>query len=331
MHSQILRFCILLSFSASLASVLLPNFTTTTRPSNNIHRGAAPDNITLGAWPPHLPWTMPLGGDLSMDVFRYGEYAPSTQWNSIRASLDLLKNRIRDFPSWTGYLETYSSGFVSVSFWSYHHLDRTLSATDAATLITTTKNLFFAYNDHPRAFSAEITLRQRPSMFYNLQWRPKAAAWPERLPFIPHRTQKPDIYIYLYGRDAEPSMVNQVRDSLRWIINAVDAEGPRSEFINRNSYSHNSVKLILQGPGSGSRMHVKRQDLIVVVDAIYELYVDNGPREFAAQLLGARSILGKIFLLFTDLDSGRTAAAIHTPIEKLWREGAIGHSAIMSM
>ncbi|KAL9600003.1 MAG: hypothetical protein Q9219_003472 [cf. Caloplaca sp. 3 TL-2023] len=237
---------------------------------------------------------MPIVGDLSMDANRYGEYAPPIQWDGTRTSLDIIDERMRNFPSWTGHLEVYTSGLVSVSFGSYDVPSVVVSATAAARLVMTTKNIFFGYEDNPRAFIAEIKIRRKRRMLYDLSWRPRASTWPERLPFLPPNLQKPDVYIYLYGRDAEPSLVNLLRDSRRWLINALDAEGPRSGFINRDSCSHNSLRLIVEGPGSAeSTVRMKRRDIIVVVNAAYEHYMDHGPREFAAKIFGPHLILGK--------------------------------------
>lgn len=247
---------------------------------------------------------MSLGGDLSMDLDRYGEYAPTARWESIRESLIHLEDRINISPSWSDYHSIYNSGYVSLSFWrSFSTPEFALSATDAAKVVKTTRDLFFVFKDNPRAFAAEIKLRQRSSMYYIVRWRPDLSAWPERLPFNFEGPRDPDLEIYLYGRDAEQEIVDQIYDSLRWFVNALHAEGPPTGFINEDSYSYNSVKLLIRAHRTAAgKSHITRRDMITVVDAAYELYKDNGPREFAAQLLGLHVILGKVFFLFTDLD-----------------------------
>ncbi|KAI4190244.1 MAG: hypothetical protein L6R41_000914 [Letrouitia leprolyta] len=257
---------------------------------------------------------MSLGGDLSIDVNRYWEYAPRAKWDSIRESLVLLEERIHDSPSWSDYQSTYNSGYVSVSFWKNHIAspDLKLSANDAAKVVATTRDLFFVYKDNPRQFLAEIMLRREINMFYVVRWRPTVSAWPERLPFLFDSLRNPKLNIYLYGRDIKPSLVRQVRDSLRRLSNTINAEGPPTGFINQDTYSHEQVKLIVQGPSMtlDGKLRITRRDMINVVDNAYELYTDNGPREFAAQIFGPHSILGKVFFLFTDLDDGRGVKSI---------------------
>lgn len=296
MYSRHILF-IFVYLSFALASVL-PSDSVLQLLSNSSLSVTGPSNHTLNAWPPRLPWTMRLSGDLSIDVTWYGEYAPRSRWNAIKKALEGMIRQIDEEqggPDENIGQFSYMGKSTRVNFFSDtaylppFEYDPHISRRDAVKVLKTTTDLFFVYKDNPREFRAQIDIQRQRRVDMLIVWDHETPwAWPERLPFIinlpPFRNREWCMALEWYGRGVDPPLANEVREALGWFIHDFTREGPQTGTISKESYYHAFVKLHfdkLRPEG------VTRVDMVQIVKKIRELLFTPhnwGPREFVTTL-----------------------------------------------
>ena len=281
-------------------------------------------NLTLGAWPSHIPWRMSIAQDLDMEVYYYGNYAPSSLWTGIRGGLKDIRKRVQDCPDWSSrpcpalrVNEDFNSGFVTVRLTAMQRDPSKpyLSANEVAKVIQTTFDIFFIYQDHPRDFNAILISHSRhiktQFVFFT---RATENPWPQNLPVVWRLGELDSLEIYLYGRDEDQSAAPTVRAALNEILNMLVSKDdpPWWERIPNDSYSSGYVNLeIEQGSAEKHVRTMNNGDIVSMVSEILGRIENMGysPREIAARYTersserSERVVVGKIYLTFTALDS----------------------------
>ena len=282
------------------------------QPSNVSLTAVRLADYPLSAWPLPLPWTLDLGGDLSMDFQRYGKEASPSRWNAIRGDLDGLSKSMEDDGAvrffHLGGLNSFHRQNIVVDF--THRLEPgspKLSLTDAAKIVKATNNCFFSYKYGPSEFEAEIKIRRRAAMKMELFWQPIPFSnpWPE-LPWRLLLSSDLSMEIYLYGKDAESANIDGVITYLGLLILSIRGERPRTGFISRDSYQNRFVSLDIEGiVPEDVQVSITRGQIIEVLEAIDKMYskLGHGPRELGARVMVQNRILGKVFLTFTTAES----------------------------
>lgn len=282
------------------------------QPSNFSLTAVRLANYTLSAWPSPFPWTLDLGGDLSIDFYRYGEEANPSGWSAVRKDLDGLAKSMEDDGAvryfHLGGLNSFHRKNIVIDF--THRLEPgipKLSLTDAAKVVKATNNCFFIYKYDPREVEAEIKIRRRPAMKMELFWQPVPFSnpWPE-LPWRILLSSDLSMKIYLYGKDAESADIDGVITYLGLLYLSIRGEGPRTGFISTNSYQNRLVTSDIEGIVPGDvQISITRGQIMEVLEAIDRMYskLEHGPRELGARVMVQNRILGKVFLTFTVAES----------------------------
>ncbi|KAL8895313.1 MAG: hypothetical protein Q9207_008219 [Kuettlingeria erythrocarpa] len=187
----------------------------------------------------------------------------------------------------------------------------TISPNDAQRIIQANKHHFFGYGDTPREWKALIKVNGQYQARMTIKWESVNAAWPEDPENAVVDVNQGiadmalDVLTEEYGRGVDPPLVNEVREALDWFIDELKGEGPQRELINRPSYYHAFLKLVVTPPDEGVRVgqRLMRGQLVDIVTGIKGLFFEPrnwGPREFTADVLhtGWMNTLGRVNISF---------------------------------
>ena len=302
---------ILVYFGVSYAALIVPD-NILRQPLNLSTTVTGLGNHTLGGWPPTGAWT-PLGGDLFIHWLGYGYYAIQNKWNFIRVAFDDIKNQIENSPSWsTSGVVTYRSGYVVAKMYHENKGGREhVSAVEAAKVVKAIKDFTFIFGYKPREVLVSIRKARNVLMHLALQWEPGVSAeWPMDLPFDTSVGEDTKMSIYLYGRDAEPSSIDGIRETLSELSEGFNTKHDWWHEIKHYTYSNEYVKLIAEGVVTGDKKdRMTWFDLYDILRVISYSYFakEFGPRELAVRCTRLHGEVwrevGKVFIYFTDLDS----------------------------
>lgn len=204
------------------------------------------NNHSLGAWPPHLPWSTSIGQDSTLVFTEYGRYAPPKIFAHVRTTLADMRRHIEvwgesDFGSENQCI--LGSPFLDVDI-RCHSSDGKISASAVGEALKAIEGFFFTFNDKPREFSAEIRVPLRSTMSIALKWNYVMDRWPRTLPFnMPLRLNRffTRLEVYVYGKDLELSSRQEVVKSINWgitsqLLQEDEHRAPgQQDFISRDS------------------------------------------------------------------------------------------------
>ena len=258
-------------------------------------------NQTVGIWPPHLPWLMPLTEEMSIEFVTYYSDAPKTRWDSIRQGLDELSTSILSgdpegtlrrtiFTSYTGLRIGVSDKQTRDSDVPETHMTKR----NMVVLLKLINHLFFVQENGPRGFSANVKLRsgQYKSMwlFVDVEIRENRPFlpyhyWPKTLPAtIPYGHTisglSKGLTITSYGKvENDPDEFEEIENALAWFIVDMDEEGPPNGLLVKDSFEYSWIKLSVDGK-------VSRSVMIELVAELQYLMLGTfwGPRELKADI-----------------------------------------------
>lgn len=286
----------------SLASV--PPSNIALWPSSNVSFSAGlPNNYSLGAWPPRVPWASSRG-DLTLVVWAYGRDATPAMSNSIRDGLTEVRQSINDW----GF-NTKRSGWlfyrtnIEIRIYTEDNTLVELPSTGAGVAIKMIEDFFFIYKDGPRELDVEVIIPTRPSLLLQLRWTDTRDNWPEILPWELTRSGDFVAEVEFYGKDLNQSSSGEVEEDMDTLVGTIVKGSQIPNFMSRKSYSHGLVTLTLEGPpNSGDDpKSLSRFDFYLVIVGLLS-YRDHNPRELGVYLKRNGEVIAQVFLLYTSLD-----------------------------
>lgn len=302
-------------FSFYIASAL--TFNSVTGQVSNDSLAIVASNHTLRPWPTRVPWTMTISKEsgLSMEVYRYGSYADRDSRNPFSDGLDAIRSRIQSSPGWSASRgQRYYHAPLSVQFEALHPLrEPGLSASDAAKVLETTKDLFFIYRDNPREFDAVIKLHGQPVMELILDWTLSAMDFPMDLPWERpvHTSDKGGsssvwrMQVYMYGRFLASALKGAINFSLKICqTDIISEEGSLKKNISHNWYKHGFVNVSFESVSSDTtEIPISRKEASLIIGTVQWWYFQySTPREIGIRIKRRGQVVAKMFVLFINLD-----------------------------